>query len=154
MRSATVSGRNPRSPNPLREISDGWCKRFARKGSSFPLSPQIESCMQLLSATFVPGCGIFRHTRTHQSTRGRAYNDSFIPLGVLKSDFLPFTSRSSGVSPAEMMRPSSLNRNCTRIRAVAGLTCLSVRCLSSYLIFSASSSDKQAAARFAGARLG
>jgi len=36
------------------------------------------------------------------------------------------------------------------------LTCLSVRCLSSYLIFSASSSDKQAAAgspsTFAGAR--
>src|ERR1017187_3748982 len=36
-------------------------------------------------------------------------------------------------------------------RTVGGLTCLSVRCLSSYLIFSASSSDNQAAVRFAGA---
>jgi hypothetical protein len=38
-------------------------------------------------------------------------------------------------------------------RAEGRLTCLSVRCLSSYLIFSASFSDKQAAVRFAGARL-
>ena len=36
----------------------------------------------------------------------------------------------------------------------ARLTWLSARCLSSYLIFSASSSDQQAAVRFAGARLG
>jgi hypothetical protein len=81
-------------------------------------------------------------------------NDSFVPLGMLMSDFLPLTSRAGGANPAETTRPSSPNRNCTRIRAVAGLTCLSVRCLSSYLIFSASSSDKQAAARFVGARLG
>ena len=45
-------------------------------------------------------------------------------------------------------------RSQTADRAEVRLTCLSGRCLSSYLIFSASSSDKQAAVRFAGATLG
>jgi hypothetical protein len=36
----------------------------------FHFHRQNERCMQLPSATFVPGSGIFQRTRTHQTTRG------------------------------------------------------------------------------------
>ena len=62
---------------------------------------------------------------------------------------------SRGRLSPQMLFPHQLSRHGWWTSETGGgrLTCLSFRCLSSYLIFSASFSDKQAAVRFAGARL-
>ena len=58
------------------------------------------------------------------------------------------------LDPFGFARGKLAGGGCPHISWAEGrLTCLSVRCLSSYLNFSASSSDKQAAVRFAGAKL-
>jgi hypothetical protein len=130
------------------------------KGSFFFLSSffnlhiwrrQNPTCSSL-HATFVPWVGIFRRHGLHLTNLGAEAGASFArPFGFAQN------RTAEGGCPYGWVAVPKVAVHICGFSMIpgqgAGLTCLSVRCLSSYLIFSASSSDKQAAVRFAGARL-
>lgn len=145
---------------------------IAERGSFFflPPFPFFVSCGSesrpavSFIATFVPRRGIFRRGGLHLTNLGAASGTNCArPFGFAQGR----PSALLGASTSALLGPGVAEGDCCRQRrdccpdmrvlddprGGAGLTCLSVRCLSSYLIFSASSSDKQAAVRFAGARL-
>ena len=96
---------------------------------------------QSVSATFVLCPGILPRTRPHLTVLEAVGLCCFLQADLPRDRWFRLKKQlGSGMAPG----PSAEGR----------LTCLSVRCLSSYLIFSASFSDQQATVRFAGARLG
>src|SRR5580698_3337103 len=138
--SRKFSEKNERVAETVSPGQYGSCKRLRIRGAL--LSP--EGGQQISSRHF---CAMRRHLSAESGASDEAWSSG----GEVRR---PGASFGRGKKPVELSSTDSRGRLSLHMnRGGAGLTCLSVRCLSSYLNFSASSSDKQAAVRFAGARL-
>jgi|SRR5580700_10125240 hypothetical protein len=156
--SRKFSEKNERVAKSLESMRALLCKRLRSWGALLPPHESRRrgssgTRSKILHATFVPWGGIFRHHGAHLTRLGE---------GREWCGCVRLCRQEKAVELRSPLRLCSgkagqgLWSHVSRLRGsldLSGLTCLSVRCLSSYLNFSASSSDKQAAVMFAGARL-